>query len=84
MLSVGSQAIHEKAPLIKAVLLAGPSGVGKKMLVHAICQETGAALFDLSPLNTAGKYPGRTGLTMMLHMVFKVTSWLTQTTTGDG
>lgn len=70
--SAGSQVVHEKAPLIKAVLLAGPAGVGKKMLVHAICQETGAALFDLSPMNTAGKYPGKTGLAMMLHMVFKV------------
>lgn len=70
--SAGSQVVHEKAPLIKAILLAGPAGVGKKMLVHAICQETGAALFDLSPMNTAGKYPGKTGLAMMLHMVFKV------------
>lgn len=70
--SAGSQEIHEKAPLIKAVLLAGPAGVGKKMLVHAICQETGAALFDLSPMNTVGKYPGKTGLAMMIHMVFKV------------
>uniref|UniRef100_A0A8C3AYE7 Zgc:153738 n=1 Tax=Cyclopterus lumpus TaxID=8103 RepID=A0A8C3AYE7_CYCLU len=64
--------VHEKATLIKAILLAGPAGVGKKMLVHAICQETGANLFDLSPLNTAGKYPGKSGLAMMLHMVFKV------------
>lgn len=72
VLLVGSQAVHEKAPLIKAILLAGPAGVGKKMLVHAVCQETGATLFDLSPMNTAGKYPGKNGLAMMLHMVFKV------------
>ncbi|XP_070765243.1 dynein regulatory complex protein 11 [Enoplosus armatus] len=72
ILPLGSQVVHEKAPLIKAILMAGPAGVGKKMLVHAICQEAGANLFDLSPLNTAGKYPGKSGLAMMLHMVFKV------------
>ncbi|XP_028259823.1 dynein regulatory complex protein 11 [Parambassis ranga] len=72
VLPLGSQVVHEKAPLIKAILLAGPAGVGKKMLVHAVCQETGATLFDLSPMNTAGKYPGKNGLAMMLHMVFKV------------
>ena len=69
----GSQVVHEKSPLIKAILLVGPAGVGKKMLVHAVCQEAGATLFDLSPLNTVGKYPGRSGLALMLHMVFKVT-----------
>ncbi|XP_051760263.1 dynein regulatory complex protein 11 isoform X2 [Ctenopharyngodon idella] len=72
VLPLGSQAVHEKAPLVKTILLVGPSGVGKKMLVHAICQETGANLFDLSPLNVAGKYPGKSGLQMMLHLVFKV------------
>ncbi|XP_058246576.1 dynein regulatory complex protein 11 isoform X2 [Hemibagrus wyckioides] len=72
VLPLGSQVIHEKAPLVKAMLLVGPSGVGKKMLVHAVCQETGANLFDLSPLNLVGKYPGKSGLQMMLHMVFKV------------
>uniref|UniRef100_A0AAY4BCR0 ATPase AAA-type core domain-containing protein n=1 Tax=Denticeps clupeoides TaxID=299321 RepID=A0AAY4BCR0_9TELE len=69
---LGSQAVHENAPLVKAILLVGPAGVGKKMLVHAICRETGANLFNLSPLNLVGKYPGRNGLQMMVHMVFKV------------
>uniref|UniRef100_A0A8D0CG35 Zgc:153738 n=1 Tax=Scleropages formosus TaxID=113540 RepID=A0A8D0CG35_SCLFO len=72
ILPLGSQKVHEKAPLVKAILLAGPNGVGKKMLVHAICQETGATLFDLSPVNLVGKYPGKSGLQMLLHMVFKV------------
>uniref|UniRef100_G3UL24 IQ motif containing with AAA domain 1 n=1 Tax=Loxodonta africana TaxID=9785 RepID=G3UL24_LOXAF len=72
VLPLGSPTVHEKAPLVKSLLLAGPSGVGKKMLVHAICTETGANLFNLSASNIAGKYPGRSGLQMMLHVVFKV------------
>lgn len=42
------------------------------MLVDAICTETGANLFDLSATNIAGKYPGKDGLKLMIHMVFKV------------
>ncbi|KFV05284.1 IQ and AAA domain-containing protein 1, partial [Tauraco erythrolophus] len=76
ILPLGSQIIHEKAPLVKALLLAGPAGVGKKTLVHAICTETGANLFNLSASNIAGKYPGKNGLQMMLHMVLKVAKQL--------
>ncbi|NXC24986.1 DRC11 protein, partial [Campylorhamphus procurvoides] len=72
ILPLGSQTVHENAPLVKSMLLAGPVGVGKKMLVHAICTETGANLFNLTPSNIAGKYPGKEGLLMMLHMVLKV------------
>uniref|UniRef100_A0A8D2DQ51 IQ motif containing with AAA domain 1 n=1 Tax=Sciurus vulgaris TaxID=55149 RepID=A0A8D2DQ51_SCIVU len=72
ILPLGSAAVHEKAPLVKSLLLAGPSGVGKKMLVHAICTETGANLFNLSSANITGKYPGKSGLQMMLHIVLKV------------
>ncbi|KAG9339519.1 hypothetical protein JZ751_023661 [Albula glossodonta] len=64
-------AVHERAPLVKTLLLAGPAGVGKRMLVHALCTETGANLFNLSPANLAGKYPGRSGLQYLLHVVFK-------------
>lgn len=53
-------------------MLTGARGVGKKMLVHAVCSETGANLFDLTPANLTGKFPGKKGLDMLLHMVFKV------------
>ncbi|NWV05574.1 DRC11 protein, partial [Ptilonorhynchus violaceus] len=72
ILPLGSQIVHENAPLVKSMLLVGPAGVGKKMLVRAICTETGANLFNLTPSNLAGKYPGRDGLIMMLHMILKV------------
>ncbi|KAJ6666670.1 hypothetical protein lerEdw1_020394 [Lerista edwardsae] len=72
VLRLGSQTVHELAPLVKSVLLAGPKGTGKRMLVNAVCTETGANLFDLSPDNLVGKYPGKSGLQMLIHMVLKV------------
>lgn len=68
----GSPAVHEQAPLTKSILLAGPRGTGKKMLVHAICNETGATMFDISAANIAGKYPGKDGLKMLIHLIMKV------------
>ena len=64
--------MHEQAPLVRSVMLAGPRGTGKRMLVNAICSETGANLFDLTATNLAGKYPGKDGLKMLMHMIFKV------------
>ena len=61
-----------KAPLTKSILIAGPPGCGKRLLVDAICNEVGANLFDLTAANTAGKYPGKSGLNMLIHMVFKL------------
>ncbi|XP_030789142.1 IQ and AAA domain-containing protein 1-like [Rhinopithecus roxellana] len=72
VLRLGSPDIHAMAPLIRSILLVGPCGMGKKMLVKAVCTETGANLFDLSPGNLLGKYPGRNGAQMMVHIVFKV------------
>ncbi|KAM8932697.1 IQ and AAA domain-containing protein 1-like isoform 4-T4 [Lycaon pictus] len=72
VLRLGSPDIHAMAPLIRSILLVGPSGMGKKMLVKAVCTETGANLFDLSPSNLQGKYPGKMGVQMIVHMVFKV------------
>ncbi|PSN29758.1 IQ and AAA domain-containing protein 1 [Blattella germanica] len=72
ILPLGSKTIHQSAPLVKSVLLAGPRGCGKDMLVHAICTETGAVLFDLSPANIVGKYPGKSGLIMLKPFLKKV------------
>uniref|UniRef100_A0A8C8T966 IQ motif containing with AAA domain 1 like n=1 Tax=Peromyscus maniculatus bairdii TaxID=230844 RepID=A0A8C8T966_PERMB len=72
VLRLGSHDIHSMAPHVRSILLVGPSGMGKKMLVHAVCTETGANLFDLSPGNVMGKYPGKNGAQLLVHTVFKV------------
>uniref|UniRef100_A0A1X7ULY9 ATPase AAA-type core domain-containing protein n=1 Tax=Amphimedon queenslandica TaxID=400682 RepID=A0A1X7ULY9_AMPQE len=63
---------HEKAPHIKSVMIIGPRRTGKKSLLHTICIETGTNLFNLRSSNVAGKFPGKAGLNMLLHMIFKV------------
>ena len=71
ILPLGSQFIHERAPYIKSLLLYGAEKTGKTLLTHAVANLSGANLFDLSPRNTDGKYPGK-NVNMMIHMVFKV------------
>lgn len=73
---MGSEQIHNSCPLIRSILLAGPKGSGKKALLHAICTEVGAVLFDLTPANIVGKYPGKSGLIMLIHLVLKVSRLL--------
>ncbi|EDV25409.1 uncharacterized protein TRIADDRAFT_24164, partial [Trichoplax adhaerens] len=72
ILPLGSQTVHENCTNVKSILLVGPRGTGKKSLLHAICTEAGANLFDLTATNIAGKYPGKSGLAMLMHLVFKV------------
>lgn len=76
ILPLGSDQIRLFAPCIKSVLLAGPKGSGKRMLVNAVCSEVGAVLFDLSPANIVGKYPGKSGLLMLMHLIIKVSRLL--------
>ena len=52
----------------KALLLYGCAGTGKGLLARAIAQDTGAAYFNLSPLNTDTKFPGK-DIGLLLHMV---------------
>ncbi|XP_038206918.1 IQ and AAA domain-containing protein 1-like [Zerene cesonia] len=76
ILPLGSEYVRTHAPIVRSILLSGPSGSGKKMLVNAICSETGAMLFDLTPANIVGKYPGKSGLIMLIHLVMKVSRLL--------
>ncbi|XP_041822612.1 dynein regulatory complex protein 11-like [Chelmon rostratus] len=72
VLPLGSPTVLKEFPAVKTLLLAGPSGVGKKMLVHAVCNETGAHLFHLSPAHLSTRYPSRGGAAYLLHLIFKV------------
>ncbi|KAL1129138.1 hypothetical protein AAG570_013669 [Ranatra chinensis] len=76
ILPMGSKAVHQVAPLVKSLLIVGPEGSGKRMLVQAVCTEIGAVLFDLTPANIVGKYPGKSGLIMLMHLVSKVSRLL--------
>lgn len=67
-----SAEVHQAAPPVRSVLIAGARGSGKRALVNAVCAELGATLFDLTSDNIVGKYPGKSGLTMLLHLVNKV------------
>lgn len=71
ILPLGSDTIRQLTPCIRSLLITGPKGTGKKALVHAICTELGATLFDMTPANIVGKYPGKSGLLMMMHLVTK-------------
>ncbi|XP_076620749.1 dynein regulatory complex protein 11 [Colletes latitarsis] len=76
ILPLGNSTLRELTPLVRSVLIAGPHGSGKKMLVNAICTELGATLFDISPANIVGKYPGKSGLIMLIHLVSKMSRLL--------
>lgn len=76
ILPLGSEGIRNYAPCIRSILLAGSKASGKRSLVHRICNEVGAVLFDLTPANIVGKYPGKSGLIMLMHLVSKVSRLL--------
>jgi ATP-dependent 26S proteasome regulatory subunit len=69
ILPLGSQIIHDFAPHPTGVLLYGHAKSGKTMLTHAICNEAGANLFNLSPhvLNREG-----VNLQKLVQVVFRV------------
>ncbi|KAL7754316.1 hypothetical protein RI367_000297 [Sorochytrium milnesiophthora] len=56
----------------RSVLLYGPAGVGKSLLVNGVVNDTGAAFFNLTPRNTAGQYTGKANVARMVYTVFKV------------
>lgn len=76
ILPLGSETIRNFAPCIRSLLITGPKGSGKKLLVNAICTEIGGILFDLTPSNIVGKYPGKSGLIMLMHLISKVSRLL--------
>lgn len=44
---------------MRSFLFYGPPGTGKTLVVRSVVTETNAVLFDLSPINIDGIYPGK-------------------------
>ena len=68
----GLSELRQRTPLTRSILLTGPQGVGKTFLVHAICNQLGATLFDLSCTSLMGRYPAKAGMGMLIHLITKV------------
>ncbi|EFA06079.1 IQ and AAA domain-containing protein 1-like [Tribolium castaneum] len=62
----------EKMIKPRSALLIGPRQSGKHLLANAVFTESKSVLFDLSPEVLAGKYPGKKGMKMLLHLVNKM------------
>ncbi|KAF1314721.1 Iq and aaa domain-containing, partial [Globisporangium splendens] len=70
ILPLRSTVVRSKTPHVRSIMLCGPKGSGKTMLVSAIANETGALVLNLSPNNLVGKFTGKTGPTKLVHMSF--------------
>lgn len=47
------------APRPQSILLFGPAGSGKSLLISAVATECGAAVLNISPSILEGKYKGK-------------------------
>ena len=68
----GSPFVKQQTPLVRSVLLCGPSGVGKTMLVESVARHLNAIVLDLSVDNTMGKFIGKPDTAKLLHLAFTV------------
>ncbi|XP_068619847.1 IQ and AAA domain-containing protein 1-like [Battus philenor] len=68
MLTLGSSCPNA----IRSVLLVGPTGSGKRTLVHALATETNALLIDLSPFNVYDKFPGPKNMKTMFMYINRI------------
>ena len=58
--------------MVKSLMLYGPSGGGKTIMVEAVANELGALLIHLNPEKLRGQFAGKTGPTKLVHMVMTV------------
>lgn len=66
VLPLGSQVIHDLAPHSKSLFFYGFPGTGKTMMAYALCNESGANFFNLSPSN----FSTMKGSAKMIQLIF--------------
>ncbi|XP_063985253.1 dynein regulatory complex protein 11-like [Diachasmimorpha longicaudata] len=69
VLPLGSKEAHTLAPSLRSVCIAGLPRTGKTFLAHAIANEIGALLLDLTPSVLAGQYEGKENEKRLMKMI---------------
>ena len=75
ILPLGSDRIRsalDGAENVRSVLLYGPEGCGKSLVVEAIASELGALVIDLSSSAVGSRYESKELATTLIHMAFTV------------
>ena len=73
----GSPFVKSQTPLVRSILLCGPSGVGKTLMVESVARHLNAIILDLSVDNTMVSYVALCSRPFKIYILYIYTLYYT-------